>query len=730
MLNFQKFYFWYNNNLPLTVTDDMSVLETLYKLTNEFNRVLQEVETQFNSLEATVHETFQQWENRFETFTTDLWNKFEEYKTKIDTEIDRFETEMTNSFNELEEREAAFEERINNQYIDLTNQWTQVKADWESYKASMNEWKENVNTEWANYRNALNQWQNQLGTDWLNFQKSLNDWKNSVDTDIQNSITNMNELYSEVNSGWENIKNEFSSMKAEWNAFQNTVNTTIEGFQNELNDALGRITANEADIKILENSVSGVNNSLNSVSERVTLTESEIAILKNSVSGVNNSLNSVSERVTLTESEIAILENSVSGVNNSLNSVSERVTLTESEIAILKNSVSGDNKALSTLIDIVGDRPDHITGTVWQEIDLTKGRLDEYDEYLSETNNTINNVFTNLKLYKTSDIPELNELHDIIESKQISGFYLYVTGSYPTELPGEPNNYTQALYKGYFDDGGRVLETLEYFNEVNHTSALLVKVNNESWSNINLGGNAFDNRTVVNHLKFNIEPSPTETTAFFNFAVNKINGVLCYSNPNNMIYIYDWPENADLPNYIYFSQTYNNSNNKYLQLLYCFYSNDTPIKVFGREIKSMQSNASWTEYSLTNAEKTTINVRVLSNKNQIYTENGINSIYIFENLNAKDNSLLVLSGNIKCSNDNASSEYTIPVSIYALDTQLFSDELIIPNNISNSITNFNITIPSNLLPKAGLRVQLNVLKQTAVEIKMLRANIINPIYAS
>lgn len=675
MLNFQKFYFWYNNNLPLTVTDDMSVLETLYKLTNEFNRVLQEVETQFNSLEATVHETFQQWENRFETFTTDLWNKFEEYKTKIDTEIDRFETEMTNSFNELEEREAAFEERINNQYIDLTNQWAQVKADWKSYQDSMNEWKESVNTEWANYRDALNQWQNQLGTDWLNFQKTLNDWKNSVDTDIQNSITNMNELYSEVNSGWENIKNEFSSMKAEWNAFQNTVNTTIEGFQNELNDALGRITANEADIKILENSVSGV--------------------------------------------------------NNSLNSVSERVTVAESEIAILKNSVSGDNKALSTLIDIVGDRPDHITGTVWQEIDLTKGRQDEYDEYLSETNNTINNVFTNLKLYKTSDIPELNELHDIIESKQISGFYLYITGSYPAELPGEPTNYTQALYKGYLDDSRRILETLEYFNEVNHTSALLVKVNNdESWSSINLGGNVFDKKTVVNHFKFAIEPTAVETVSFFDFAKNKLSGVMYYHNAN-LIYIYDWPDNSGSPDYIYFSQTYNNYNNKYLQLLYCFYPGATnKIKVFGREIVEYSNTTEWTLYDLTNTEKTTINVRVLSNKTQTYSENGINSIYIFENLNAKDNSLLVLSGNIKCYNDYASSEYSIPVSIYALDTQLFSDELIIPNNITNSITNFNITIPSNLLPQIGLRVQLNVLKQTTVEIKMLRANIINPIYAS
>jgi hypothetical protein len=421
----------------------------------------------------------------------------------------------------------------------------------------------------------------------------------------------------------------------------------------------------------------------------------------------------------------------VSGVNNSLNSVSERVTLNESEIAILKNSVSGDNNALSTLSDIVGNRPDHITGTVWQEIDLSKGRQDEYDEYISETNNAINNVFTNLKLYKTSDIPELNELHDIIESKQISGFYLYVTGSYPAELPGESTNYTQALYKGYLDDSGRILETLEYFNEVNNTSALLVKVNNESWSSINLEGGAFDKRTVVNSFKFNIEPSATETVAFFDFAVSKRDGVLYYGKPNNMIYIYDWPDNNDIPSYIYFSQTYNTTSRKYLQLLYCFYSNSANIiKVFGREINEASHSINWTLYELTNTEKTAINVIVLSNKTHIYSENGVNSIYIFENLNVKDNSLLLLSGNIKCYNDNATSEYTIPVSIYALDTQLFSDELIIPNNVTNSITNFNITIPSNLLPQIGLRVELNVLKQTTIEIKMLRANIINPIYSS
>lgn len=228
MLNFQKFYFWYNNNLPLTVTDDMSVLETLYRLINEFNDVLEETETQFNALETDVHETYQKWEERFQTFTTDLWDKFNEYKDLIDTEIETFES------------------KINTQYEDLTGQWNQTKTDWESYKDSMTAWKNQADAE---------------------IQKSL--------SDMNTLYTNVNAFYSNIQTGWTQIQTEFAGMKSEWQAFHASVEMVIDGFQKDLDEMSGRVTANEADIALLKKSVSGDNKALSSLIDTVGVRPTE-----------------------------------------------------------------------------------------------------------------------------------------------------------------------------------------------------------------------------------------------------------------------------------------------------------------------------------------------------------------------------------------------------------------------------------------------------------------------
>lgn len=228
MLNFQKFYFWYNNNLPLTVTDDMSVLETLYRLINEFNDVLEETETQFNALETDVHQTYQKWEERFQTFTTDLWDKFNEYKDLIDTEIENFES------------------KINTQYEDLTGQWNQTKADWENYKDSMTAWKNQADAE---------------------IQQSL--------SDMNTLYTNVNAFYSNIQTGWTQIQTEFAGMKSEWQAFHASVEMVIDGFQKDLDEMTGRVAANEADIALLKKSVSGDNKALSSLIDNVGVRPAE-----------------------------------------------------------------------------------------------------------------------------------------------------------------------------------------------------------------------------------------------------------------------------------------------------------------------------------------------------------------------------------------------------------------------------------------------------------------------
>ena len=565
MLNFQKFYFWYNNNLPLTVTDDMSVLETLYRLINEFNDVLEETETQFNALEADVHQTYQKWEERFQTFTTDLWDKFNEYKDLIDTEIETFES------------------KINTQYEDLTGQWNQTKADWENYKDSMTA------------------------------------WKNQTDAEIQSSLNNMELLYNNVNAfytnmqtGWTTIQTEFAGMKSEWQAFHASVEMVIDGFQKDLDEMSGRVTANEADI------------------------------------------------------------------------------------ALLKKSVSGDNKALSSLIDTVGVRPPEFTGSVWNEIEQNhndfenvSNELTQFENSQSVVNSTVNtklqNGFVNLKLYH-SEMPTIAGLENTINAEKISGFYLYDNTSYPNDMPGTASDFEYGLYSCYYKSDSYKVEEVEYINTTTNKREKWIKINSGNWGKVDYGaGSPVSKKDFVNHLKFAINPSPMDTSAFYEFTTGQKDGVLAYATKGNMIYIYDWPSDAQPPDYLYFTQTYSNDTGKYVQTLYCFYSASNSASVYSRLVDENSTSTSWNKVSFetfVDKKKFVSHLNINDTSDPISAKKLVN--FIYDNYDGRWTNIDIPSIGVR-----DLPPFTISPSIYKME-QFYSDS----GKYMQTCTGVNLTAES------------------------------------
>lgn len=346
MIHFKPFNGWFNNNLPLFYTQDITLLETVQHLICDYNEKLKTIEDSYNSLESTVYETFAKWERLFDEFTTKIENEWAEYKRNMRTEwenykdnlnnewteykqnmrtewnnykqemnkafnqlradMEAYKTEITASFNELKAEFEALEDNVEAFKSDMTSKFTQLRSDWETYQT-------NLNREWAQFKqdttNDLTEYKNNLTDEWTTYKNEMNSNYTEFTENITAKITAIESEWDSFETAQNNKYNEFTAgiteqinnIKSEWAAKQTEINETISNIENEWTAFEGDITTqwtkykNEVNNTIaeFETEWDGWQETITNITNDNTQIKQDIETLKTTVEDLQEQINNI-----------------------------------------------------------------------------------------------------------------------------------------------------------------------------------------------------------------------------------------------------------------------------------------------------------------------------------------------------------------------------------------------------------------------------------------------------
>ena len=346
MIHFKPFNGWFNNNLPLYYTQDITLLETVQHLICDYNEKLKIIEDSYNSLESTVYETFAKWERLFDEFTTKIENEWAEYKRNMRTEwenykenlnnewaeykqnmrtewnnyknemnkafnqlradMEAYKTEITNSFNELKADFEALEDNVEAFKSDMTSKFTQLRSDWETYKT-------NLNSEWAQFKedttNDLTEYKNNLTGEWTTYKNEMNSNYTEFTQNITAKITAIEGEWDSFETAQNNKYNEFTAgiteqintIKSEWAAKQKEIDSTISNIKNEWTTFEGDITTQWNNYKTEVNNTiqefetewAGWQETITNITNDNTQIKQDIETLKTTVEDLQEQINSI-----------------------------------------------------------------------------------------------------------------------------------------------------------------------------------------------------------------------------------------------------------------------------------------------------------------------------------------------------------------------------------------------------------------------------------------------------
>lgn len=346
MIHFKPFNGWFNNNLPLYYTQDITLIETVQHLICDYNEKLKIIEDSYNSLESTVYETFEKWERLFDEFTTKIENEWAEYKKNMRTEwenykknlnnewteykqnmrtewnnyknemnkafnqlradMEAYKTEITTSFNELKAEFEALEDNVEAFKADMTGKFTQLRSDWETYQS-------NLNSEWAQFKedttNDLTEYKNNLTGEWAAYKNKMNSNYTEFTQNITAKITAIEGEWDSFEAAQNNKYNEFTTgiteqinaIKSEWAAKQAEINETISNIENEWTAFEGDITTQWTNYKAEVNNIieefetewTGWQETITNITNDNTQIKQDIETLKTTVENLQEQINNI-----------------------------------------------------------------------------------------------------------------------------------------------------------------------------------------------------------------------------------------------------------------------------------------------------------------------------------------------------------------------------------------------------------------------------------------------------
>lgn len=222
-IHFKPFHGWFNNNLPLYYTQDMTLIETVMHMIADYNKNLKIIEDSYNSLESTVYETFEKWEQAFDDFTTNIENEWNEYKENLNNEWTQYKNEMNAAFEQLRQ---DMEEYKN----DITTKFNQLKSDFEALEQSMEEYKTQIDQEISNIKGEWNEYKTDLTEQWNTFKSDITNRISTVENEWSSYKTEMDQNYTEFT---QDITTRITNVENEWTEFQNTISEEISGLNEE-----------------------------------------------------------------------------------------------------------------------------------------------------------------------------------------------------------------------------------------------------------------------------------------------------------------------------------------------------------------------------------------------------------------------------------------------------------------------------------------------------------------
>lgn len=386
MIHFKPFHGWFNNNLPLYYTQDITLLETVQHLICDYNKKLKTIEDSYNSLESTVYETFAKWERLFDEFTTKIENEWAEYKQNMRTEwenykenlnnewaeykqnmrtewnnykkemneafnqlkadMEAYKTEITNSFNKLKADFEALEDNVEAFKSDMTGKFTQLRSDWETYKT-------NLNSEWAQFKedttNDLTEYKTTLTNEWTKFKTDTTNDLTEYKSNLTNEWTTYkNEMNTNYNEFSENITAKITALEAEWDSFEtaqnnkyseftaniteqiNTIKTEWAAKQEEINNTISNIenewTAFEGDI------TTQWTNYKNDVNNIISEFETEWTGWQETITNITNDNTQIKNDIETLKTTVADLQEQINNIQPSENGIAYIVADENTEI--------------------------------------------------------------------------------------------------------------------------------------------------------------------------------------------------------------------------------------------------------------------------------------------------------------------------------------------------------------------------------------------------------------
>lgn len=237
-IHFKPFHGWFNNNLPLYYTQDVTLIETVMHMIADYNNNLKIIEDSYNNLESTVYETFEKWEQAFNDFTTNIENEWNEYKENLNNEWSQYKTEMNAAFEQLRQ---DMEEYKN----DITTKFNQLKSDFEALEQSMEDYKTHINQEISNIKTEWEEYQTDLTGQWNTFKSDITNRITTVENEWSSYKTEMDHNYTEFT---QDITTRITAVENDWNEFQRTINEQINGLTEEWAQFKTTITGQISDL--------------------------------------------------------------------------------------------------------------------------------------------------------------------------------------------------------------------------------------------------------------------------------------------------------------------------------------------------------------------------------------------------------------------------------------------------------------------------------------------------
>lgn len=381
MIHFKPFNGWFNNNLPLYYTQDITLLETVQHLICDYNEKLKIIEDSYNSLESTVYETFEKWERLFEEFTTKIENEWAEYKRNMRTEwenykenlnnewaeykqnmrtewnnykdemnaafnqlkadMEAYKTEITTAFNELKAEFEALEDNVEAFKSNMTDKFTQLRNDWDSYKT-------NLTAEWEKFKedtkNDLTEYKTNLTNEWTKFKTDTTNDLTEYKTNLTNEwATYKNEMNDNYNEFSENITAKITALEAEWDSFESAQNNKYNEFTASITEQINTIKSEWA-AKQEE-----INETISNIENEWTAFEGDIT------TQWNNYKTEVNNTIEEFETEWAGWQETITNITNDNTQIKQDIETLKTTVEDLQEQINNIQPGENGIAFIVAD---------------------------------------------------------------------------------------------------------------------------------------------------------------------------------------------------------------------------------------------------------------------------------------------------------------------------------------------------------------------------------------